>query len=385
MNTPGEPMIQCPICKKLLPAGSRFCPNDGTPLTETAALSSVPTPTTALPSSGDMELPTVVGGRYRLISVRGGGGMARVYQAIDQTLEREVAVKLINPQLRADPEFDARFQREARIASKLNDPHIVVVHDFGIDPAHGPYLVMEYLQGQSLREHLQTKGPLPYKAALQMAGQLFLALIHAHGQGIIHRDIKPDNLFLMQISGIRLHVRVLDFGIARIMNREASANDQITSPGSVLGTPRYMSPEQLAGLPLDARSDLYSAALVIFEALTGQLPHARSQRLSDLCPDVPPALQDLIARCLDPNPDHRPATALEAFLQLQEMGRASGVLLLPAGALERLVEARRKGHTVSSSSEVTVPQAVPGSAGWRVLIGLAVLLGLLALLWFLFI
>src|SRR5207302_11359954 len=173
---------------------------------------------------------------------RGGGGMAQVYRAIDTILEREVAVKQINPELRAEPEFDARFQREARIASQLADPHIVVVHDFGLDAAHGPYLVMEYLQGQTLREKLAT-GPLPLKAGLQLSAQLMLALMHAHNKGIVHRDIKPDNVFLLNVSGVRLHVRVLDFVIARILRRDdtTARNAMLTIPGSVLGTPRYMA------------------------------------------------------------------------------------------------------------------------------------------------
>src|SRR5439155_1819293 len=190
------------------------------------------------------------------------------------TLEREVAVKVINPELRNDPEFDARFGREARIASQLADPHIVVVHDFGIDANLGPYIVMEYLHGQSLRERLATTGPLPYKAGLQLSAQMMLALIHAHDKNIIHRDIKPDNIFFLNQSGVRLHVRVLDFGIARILRGDDPlAGDQpLTQPGAVLGTPRYMSPEQLAGLPVDARSDLYSIAMVMHEAMTGKLP-----------------------------------------------------------------------------------------------------------------
>src|SRR5262249_13502570 len=155
MTSERPAVIQCPTCKQMLEPGIRFCPHDGTPLTETSGVSTVRTPTgqqPGRPPSREIELPAVVGGRYRLTEVRGGGGMAKVYRAVDTTLEREVAVKLINPELRAEPEFDARFQREARIASQLADPHIVVVHDFGIDPAHGPFLVMEFLQGQSLRE-----------------------------------------------------------------------------------------------------------------------------------------------------------------------------------------------------------------------------------------
>src|SRR5262245_11533566 len=185
--------------------------------------------------------------------------MARVYRAVDMTLERDVAVKVMNPELRREPDFDARFQREARIASQLNSPYIVVVHDFGIDAGLGPYLVMEYLVGQSLRQMLQTSGPLPVRAGLEVSAQLFLALIHAHEKGIIHRDLKPDNVFVLDQSGIGTRLRVLDFGIARMVHRAYSDHTEtLTQPGAVLGTPRYMSPEQLAGQPLDARSDLYS-------------------------------------------------------------------------------------------------------------------------------
>src|SRR5205085_4552664 len=160
-------MLQCPMCKQVLDDGIKFCPHDGTPLVDTSATRADSTPTNhpRLAGSGTppggrppvraLELPVVVGSRYRLVELRGGGGMAKVYKAVDVTLEREVAVKLINPELRSEPEFDARFQREARIASQLADPHIVVVHDFGLDPVLGPYLVMEYLRGQSLRERLQ--------------------------------------------------------------------------------------------------------------------------------------------------------------------------------------------------------------------------------------
>jgi serine/threonine-protein kinase len=373
---------QCPTCGKQLETGVRFCPDDGTPLTDTAAATAAsPTPTGSRTSAMHLDLPVVVGNRYRLTEARGGGGMARVYRAVDTTLEREVAVKLINPELRTEPEFDARFQREARIASQLADPHIVVVHDFGIDTAHGPYLVMEFLQGQSLRERLQMGGPLPLRAALQLSGQLLLALIHAHDKGIVHRDIKPDNIFLLNQSGVRLHVRVLDFGIARIYRRDEQARGEpLTRPGAVLGTPRYMSPEQLAGHPVDARSDLYSAAMVMHEALSGRLPYV-SGRLCELCPEATPALQDLLDQCLKPNPNERPASAVEVYLRLQELGKASGVLLLPPGAMDKLLAARQP-------QEATVTYVPPGAGRrrWLVvgLVSLAVLalgaLGLIALL-----
>ncbi|HEY1859963.1 MAG TPA: serine/threonine-protein kinase [Gemmataceae bacterium] len=350
---------QCPTCGKHLDGNVRFCPEDGTPLTETAAASGSRTPhSSSATQRALLTLPTVVGNRYKLTEARGGGGMAKVYRATDQTLEREVAVKLINPELRLDPEFDARFQREARIASQLADPHIVVVHDFGIDPVHGPFLVMEFLQGLSLRERLQAQGPLPFKAGLQMCGQLFLALIHAHEKGIVHRDIKPDNLFLLNQSGVRMHMRVLDFGIARILRHEqANQGQTLTHPGAVMGTPRYMSPEQLAGQSVDARSDIYSAALVIFEALTGQLPYTSGKQLSDLCPDVPPSFQELIAQCLKPNPDERPSNAIEVYLRIQELGKASGVLMLPPGAMDKLLAKR-----LADASTVTY--VAPAAKSW---------------------
>jgi serine/threonine-protein kinase len=365
---------RCPTCRTELDDGVRFCPHDGTPLTETAMAAAAHTPAGSQPrpKSQELQLPVVVGGRYRLTELRGGGGMAKVYKAIDITLEREVAVKLINPDLRAEPEFDARFQREARIASQLHDPHIVVVHDFGIDPALGPFLVMEFLQGQSLRERLQ-QGSLPLKAALQLSAQLVLALIHAHDKGIVHRDIKPDNIFLLNVSGVRLHVRVLDFGIARIYRSDDQGNSAtLTTPGAVLGTPRYMSPEQLAGNPVDVRSDLYSTAVVIHEALTGQVPYVSGKKLMDYCPDASPQLQTLIDQCLKPNPAERPASAIEVYLRLQELGKASGILLLPPGAMDKLVASRQ-------AAEPTVAYKPAESAkSWRwlafVALGLALAL-----------
>jgi serine/threonine-protein kinase len=373
---------QCPTCKAVLDPGVRFCPHDGTPLTETAAVgASAATPTGARPKSVELNLPVVVGGRYKLIEPRGGGGMAKVYKAEDLTLQRIVAVKLINPELRTEQEFDARFQREARIASQLQDPHIVAVHDFGLDPTLGPYLVMEYLEGQSLRERLQTGGPLPLKAGLQISGQLLLALTHAHEKGIVHRDIKPDNVFLVTQSGVRMHVRVLDFGIARILRHgEPGPSHTLTSPGAVLGTPRYMSPEQLAGQPIDARSDLFSAALVIHEALTGQLPYVSGKKLCELCPGATPALQELLEHCLKPAPADRPQTAVEAYLRMQEFAKASGVLLLPPGAIESILRSRKSSSTTvtPAPTEPYHPAAPATPRRRRMLIGLGIVLAVLA-------
>jgi serine/threonine-protein kinase len=351
----------CPTCGKALAPDVRFCPDDGTPLTDTAARAATPT-TAAAPAAAPtpaLVLPVTVGNRYKLLELRGGGGMAQVFRGLDTTLERPVAVKLMNANLRADPQFDARFQREARIASQLADPHIVVVHDFGIDATHGPFLVMEYLEGQSLGERLTEAGPLPYAAGLQLGAQLLLALIHAHEKGVIHRDIKPDNVFLLNQSGVKLHVRVLDFGIARMVRRDdtapGTATAELTLPGSVLGTPKYMAPEQLAGGQVDHRADIYGAAVVMYEALTGTVPQP-GKALRELCPPASPELETLLEHCLRRRPDHRPASAAEVYLRLHELGKASGALLVSPETLKQLT-ARFKQAVNTQTTQTFVPPA----------------------------
>ncbi len=319
--------------------------------------------------------------------LRGGGGMAKVFLAIDQRLDREVAVKLINPDLRQEQEFDERFQREAKIVSQLSDPHIVVVHDYGLDPIHGPYLVMEYLRGQSLREYLKSEGKLPLRAGIQLGAQILLSLIHAHDKCIIHRDIKPDNVFLLNQSGVRLHARVLDFGISRIVRGDddrLGENQRLTKPGSILGTPRYMAPEQLAGDSVDARSDLYSAALVIYESLTGKLASLTGKSVCQFCPEAPQELGELLEECLKSDASERPSSAVEVYLRLQELGKASGVLLLPPGAIEKLI-AQKKDSGENDPTQVYISPPKSVSQFWLgILLVIAIVVVSSFALWSLF-
>lgn len=333
---------RCPQCGRMYNADdARFCAEDGTALVADDSAEESPsspswTTTTTTASSvaacAPSGLPilaagTLLGERYSLMEAIGGGGMAQVYRAIDRKFDREVAVKVIDPALRTDAEFDARFRREANILSKLSDPHIVTAHDVGIDPTHGPYLVMEFLRGQSLRQTLDQLGRLSPPAVLQIAEQILLALIHAHGKGIVHRDIKPDNVFLLEQSGRKLHVRILDFGIARIYRGDLDPTKdkgKLTLPGAVLGTPKYMSPEQQAGQPADERSDIYSLGVVLFEALTGQVYKIGGPSLTELCPDAPPSLQEWLAECTHYSPTRRPSSEV-AFERLQRVIEQTGL------------------------------------------------------------
>ena len=283
------------------------------------------------PPSPQLPLPLLLGERYRLIASCGGGGMAQVFRAIDERLQREVAVKVINPALRAESEFDARFQREVSILSNLSDPHIIVAHDTAIDPTYGPYLVMEYLRGMSLREKMR-QGKLSVAAAMQVGAQVLLALQHAHDKGIVHRDIKPDNLFLVQQPGSLILVRVLDFGIARIYRDDTpqkSTHLRITLPGSIIGTPKYMAPEQVTGEKVEAKADLYSLAVVLFEALTGELPKIPfGPPLRQLCPEAPASLEAILNECLRIDPNQRPASAIVVFERLRQLRDSQGTPLI---------------------------------------------------------
>jgi serine/threonine protein kinase len=195
----------------------------------------------------------ILDGRYRLGSLLGVGGMARVYLASDRVLERQVAVKVLSPPYAQDPVFVERFRREARSAARLSHPNIVAVFDSGSD-AGEHYLVMEYVAGQSLAELLADQGRLAPRRAAELGVEVCAALAAAHAQGLVHRDVKPANVLV----GAEGRVKVADFGIVK-----AAATVTLTGTGTVLGTAAYLSPEQAQGGPVDARSDLYSLGCVL--------------------------------------------------------------------------------------------------------------------------
>jgi non-specific serine/threonine protein kinase len=320
--------------------------------------------------SAAMLLGATLEGKYRIDALLGRGGMGEVYRATHLQLEREVAVKLIRADQVSDPAAFERFLREARMVARLRHPNVVTVYDYGVAAGVGAYIVMEYLRGHSLRAELRELKRLDAGRALEIIAQVCGAIVAAHAAGVLHRDIKPDNIFLE--DGPRgPAVKVLDFGLAKLAEGAGSVGEAVTKRGAVLGTPAYMAPEQCLGREADARTDVYALGCLLYEMLTGRAPfaapttaallymqvHERPERPGELVPEIDPALEEVILRALAKEPEERPRTA-ESFARALGVREAAngpdthspidvttggGALL--TGALEGGAPGRRFGPT----------------------------------------
>jgi len=246
-------------------------------------------------------LGTTLGGKYRIERLLGEGGMGAVYEAVHVGTNRHVALKVISGDAsRHGPEVIARFVREAKAAGAIDTQHIVQVLDFGVDEQQGvPYLAMEFLAGEDLDHLMERLGPLSPELAVRIVAQACIGLQKAHDAGVVHRDIKPANLYLCRRDAGELIVKVLDFGIAKVKldHLGSSENQKLTRTGSVLGSPRYMSPEQAKGLrSIDQRTDIWSLGAVLYQALSGRTPHHDLETLGQLiiaiCSESPAPVQD---------------------------------------------------------------------------------------------
>src|SRR4051795_313494 len=279
----------------------------------------------------------VFSNRYRIEREIAHGGMAEVYLARDQSLSRPVALKALFPEFAREPSFVERFRREAQAAANLNHPNIVSIYDWGQES--GTYfIVMEYVEGRSLRELIHSEGPLEAGQAADIAAEIASALAFAHRSGVVHRDVKPGNVLLTRTGT----VKVTDFGIAR-----AGTSDGLTQTGSVMGTATYFSPEQAQGLPVDGRSDVYALGVVLYEMVTGVAPftgdspvsvaykHVREDVVlpSERNPDVPPDLEHIIVTALNKAPENRYQTADDMRADILRFRRGRPVVGGPAGAL----------------------------------------------------
>ncbi len=276
-------------------------------------------------------------GPYEIVSLVGAGGMGEVYRARDSRLKREVAVKVLPPALSLDADRLRRFEQEALATAALNHPNILAVYDIGTEPG-SPYVVSELLEGETLRERLRG-GPVPVRKALDYALQIAHGLAAAHEKGIIHRDLKPENLFLTKDG----RLKILDFGLAKLAHAEAAAHTSVptathgTEAGIVLGTAGYMSPEQVRGLALDARSDIFSFGAILYEMLSGKRAFhgdtpadTMSSILKEDPPDlsetnrnVSPALERIVQHCLEKNPEARFHSASDIAFDLEHLSGIS--------------------------------------------------------------
>jgi eukaryotic-like serine/threonine-protein kinase len=281
------------------------------------------TPAVVLLDAGREDLSGRSVDSYHLVSRLGAGGMGEVYLAHDTKLDRPVALKFLSSEFAADRTRLRRFHQEARAASSLSHPHIIVVHDFG-DLDGRPYLVTEFIDGETLRNRLQ-QGGLPISIVVDIGLQMASALAAAHARGLVHRDIKPENVMVRRDG----FVKVLDFGLAKVATAtqppDQDGAESRTQPGMVMGTPRYMSPEQARGLDLDARSDVWSLGIVLYEMATGKLPFAENRAATALDAErdvnLPPELLRIIYKALETVRDRRYQSAAELFADLKHLQR----------------------------------------------------------------
>ena len=303
----------CRSCLTQVEEGHRFCPTCGAE----QGSGGTGTRPTAPP---DPLIGSVIDEKYRLDSRIGVGGMGTVYRATRLLIGDSVAVKVLHAEQLRDPNTAERFRREAQAAARLKHPNAVAIHDFGVSSEGMVYLVMELVEGDTLRRLIKEHGPLAPSAVSEILTQVCGALDAAHQQSIVHRDIKPDNI-VVALTGTGPRVKVLDFGIARL--RDLKVLNNLTQTGSVVGTPHYMSPEQCLGEELDARSDIYSLGVVLYEMLAGIVPfnsptsmavvvqhvNATPASLRALNMSIPAAVEAVVLRALEKRRDARPQTA----------------------------------------------------------------------------
>jgi serine/threonine-protein kinase len=277
----------------------------------------------------------LLNGQFQIVRKIGTGGMGAVYEASQPSMNSKVAVKILHAKLANRKDLVSRFHREAAAMSHLSHPNTVKVLLYGEDEKDGLlYIVMEYLEGKNLNQTVRAEGPLPAERALPVLIQACLALQEAHEKGIVHRDLKPENIFLCTQGGIKDFVKVLDFGLAKVTEREMRPGSIIlTQEGMVFGTPEFMSPEQAQGKTLDARSDIYSLAVILYEVLTGKLPFDAKSPMEFIQLHVqkepiplservagkvfPPELDAAIAKALAKEKEDRQASAAEFAADLQ--------------------------------------------------------------------
>jgi len=321
-GTANKRIKRCPACKREYPAADVVCSVDGTIL---------------MAVTKDPLLGSTLAEKYLVMNEIGRGGMSIVYKGKHTLMDRIVAIKMLISQLVEDQTSTKRFQQEAQAVSCLAHPNVIGVHDFGIAPTGQPYIVMDFLVGESLADVIKRDACVPEARAVPIFKQACDALDHAHKKGIIHRDLKSSNIMLVEEEGKRDIVKVVDFGIAKLMPSSGKQAQNLTQTGEIFGSPIYMSPEQCLGQPLDARSDIYSMGVLMFETLTGLPPlmghtivetmqkhvATKPESMARARPDAvySPEIEAIVARSLAKSADER-------FQSMQSLSDALEALIV---------------------------------------------------------
>jgi serine/threonine protein kinase len=330
----GFHMLHCPTCGRHYSADFKVCPEDQTPLQADATLADPTAPVDPL-------VGHTLDEKYHLEARLGIGGMGTVYRARHLLIDRPVAVKVLNQRFVEDEAARTRFHREARAAGRLQHANAVTVTDFGESQDGYVYLVMELLEGRTLREVLAKEAPLDAARSVSLMMQISAAVAAAHEAGIIHRDLKPANIFIVQRAEVPAVVKVLDFGIAKLAVESLDEDEPmtLTQIGAMIGTPRYMSPEQCDGAELTPAADVYSLGVILYEMLTGTVPFSGSTPLAiamkhisqvpcsprEIVSTIPPALEQVVLHTLEKRPQDRPANAAEFQKELLETAERLGL------------------------------------------------------------
>ncbi|QQR56953.1 MAG: protein kinase [Candidatus Melainabacteria bacterium] len=345
----------------------------------TGLVASCPHDNTALvPVAQDPLVGTKLDGKYEILSVLGTGGMGVVYKGKQELMDRIVAIKMLLAHHLNDTHSVKRFLHEGKATCKLKHPHIITVYDYGVSPQGQPYIVMDFLEGVPLSDQIRKEGQIGVDRSMSIFKQSALALEHAHSQGVIHRDLKPSNIVLIDFDGNKDYVKVVDFGVAKLIEDAGTELQRLTQMGEVCGSPVYMSPEQCQGMPLDPRSDIYSMGIVMYETLTNKLPllgktlvetmHKHIMEaptpFSESRPDlyIPERVEQVIFKALSKNPDDRQQSMKEL-----------------ATEIDMAIPKRGKSFTISSFSEIDRPQKAPADNKKVAAVAVAVVIGVLAI------